>query len=428
MASTEQHELTWWYRAHGAVVPDEAVAAVTGEQAPEQAVWDEERGAWLVPTYAAVRQINLDERQWRPAGVPADEEMMPFGISRADYLAFEGAKKIVSLQGDEHARLHRWWLRVLSERRLSAFQESILRPAVDAAIDRFVERGRAELADELADRVALPINMQLMGIDADEEFQRECLFLISEYHAARMVLRQGRIETLESALELAAQTRAMVMPFVLERRDAEGDDLISLLWRDAPDIFEEPWDEQAICDNVIAMFEGGTHSIVGTGIGGALYLLATRPDLQERVRHGGREAVVAFTEEALRLYGPTVLSPRYAESDAEVCGAQIKQGELVYGLASAAHHDESHYACPHDVDLDRKGLRDHFTFSLGARTCPGHGVSRSAIQETVATAVERLHDLRLDPDAEPPKLWHWSTRKGYAPINVRFTPAKPVGA
>jgi cytochrome P450 len=427
MSTGAQHELTWWYRAHGEIVPEDRVAEVTGEASPGQALWDEERGAWLVPTYAAVRQINLDEEQWRPAGVPVDDELMPFGISREKYLEFEGAKKIVGLKGEEHARLHRWWLRVFSERRLATFQESILRPTVDAAIDRFIESGRAELADELADRVALPINMRLMGIDAGEEFERDTLTLISEYHAARMRLRQGDVESLDHALELAAQTRGMVMPFVLERRSGEGDDLISLLWRDAPDIFDDPWDEQAICDNVIAMFEGGTHSIVGTGIGGALYLLASRPDLQEQVRAGGREAVVAFTEEALRLYGPTVLSPRYAESDVEICGAQIKQGELVYGLASAAHHDESHYTCPHEVDLTRKGLRDHFTFSLGGRTCPGHGVSRTAIQEVVATAVERLHDLRLDPDAEQPQLWHWSTRKGYAPLNVLFTPSNRVG-
>jgi cytochrome P450 len=421
METTEQHELTWWYRAHGNVVPEGQEAAVTGEAPPPQAVWSEPHGAWLVPTYDAVRELNLDETKWRPVGVPVDDDLMPFGVSRAQYLAFEGAKKIVSLRGEEHARLHRWWLRVLSERRLATFQESTLRPIVDAAIDRFSERGRAELADELADRVALPLNLRLMAIDADESFARECQVLISEYHAMRMRLREGRVDLIDEALDLAAAVRGLVLPYVRERRDGTGDDLISLLWRDAPEIFDDPWDEEAIADNVIAMFEGGTHSIVGTGIGGALYLLATRPDLQEEVRAGGRTGVLAFTEEALRLYGPTVFNPRYAEVDTELCGAAVRTGDLVLGLAAAAHHDDTHYACPHQVDLERKGLRDHFTFSFGGRTCPGHGVARAAIQEVVAATVERLHDLRLDPDAPPPQLWHWGTRKGYAPINVLFS-------
>jgi len=423
--SGERRALTAWFERVAVVVPEERVGDVLGTHAPEDIVWDDEKGGWLVPSHRAVKEVNVRGEQWRSSLVPptADATVMAFGVERETYEAFEGARKIVMLTGEEHARVHRWWMRVLSERRLATLCDTIYRPVIDQAIDRFAGRGRAELVDELADRVVLPINLRTMGIEVDEDAEDGWINLLSRYHTARhdLISRGAQPEIVTGALEAARELRALIMPFVRERRAGTGEDLISLLWRDAPDLFDPGWDENAICDNVIVMWEGGTHSLA-TAIGNALHLLASRPDLQEQLRAGGPDAAKAFVEEALRLYGPTVYNGRYAEADTKLCGRHINAGERVFALAAAAGRDGERHACPHEVDLGRKGLRDHFTFSGGPRLCPGHGVARTALREVVATVVERLPELRLDPDAEPPKLWSFYNDRAMSPVNVRFAP------
>jgi cytochrome P450 len=423
MPEAHHRSLAEWYRDNGAEVPEDRRPAVMGELSPAEPVWDEAKRAWIVPTYDAVRAINVDEGQWRSVGAPPDDGEMPFGVTRAEYEAFEGPQKIVMLKGEAHDRLHRWWLKAFSERRLAAMRTEIFAPVVDAAIDRFCERGAAELVDDLADRVALPVNFGMMGISPDAEFESRCLTVVSRYHTGRIRLRAGESEAVEEAVQTAREMRDMIMPFVLAARDG-GDGVIGDLWRAAPDLFDEPWDANAICDNVFAMFEGGTHSMA-TAIGGMLYLLTSRPDLQEAVREGGDEVAKAFVEESLRLYGPTVYNPRFAERDVEFCGASIKQNELVLAYAAAANRDPAHYSCPAEVDLGRKGLRDHFTFTVGPRLCPGHGPARVALLEIAGAVVSRLQDLRFDETKEAPRLWTWSTRRGFAPLHVRFTPSVP---
>ena len=38
--------------------------------------------------------------------------------------------------------------------------------------------------------------------------------------------------------------------------------------------------------------------------------------------------------------------------------------------------DPDTFECPHEIDLNRKALTRHLTFSQGHRTCPGNGISR----------------------------------------------------
>ena len=77
---------------------------------------------------------------------------------------------------------------------------------------------------------------------------------------------------------------------------------------------------------------------------------------------------------------------------------------------------------PYDVDLDRKSPRDHTAFFMGPRSCGGMWLARGELAEMYTGIVERLHDLRLDPDAEPPTM-HGYVVRGYRPLHALFTPA-----
>jgi cytochrome P450 len=261
----------------------------------------------------------------------------------------------------------------------------------------------------------------VMGLPHDDD---AWLARLAELHHTRMELKQrtGQAsvpqEIIDEAFEATREIHELLGPYVEERRSGESEDFIGMLWRDAEATFGEDWQDADIYSATMAMWEGGAGSTPPSTANG-LYLLMTRPGLQDELRAGGAKAVKNFVEESLRLFGPVYFRPRIAQQDVELGGVTVKRGEQVLTLTVAGSRDESHYACPHAVDLERPAPRDHFSFFIGPRTCPGQGLARVELEEAAAVVLDRLHDLRLDPDAEPPRLTGLMTRR-WEPLHALF--------
>jgi cytochrome P450 len=172
------------------------------------------------------------------------------------------------------------------------------------------------------------------------------------------------------------------------------------------------------------MWEGGAGSTPPSTSNG-IYTMLANPELEGELRAGGTDgetAIKNLIEESLRLWGPVYHRPRVARRDTELNGQAIKKGDVALTLTVAGSRDESHYACPHAVDLHRKAPRDHFAFYKGPRTCAGQGLARLELEEAMMAILSRLDDVRLDPDREPPRLTGLFMRR-WEPLHVVFTPA-----
>jgi cytochrome P450 len=394
-----------------------------GIEPGEDLRWDEERGTWLVGSYAAFKEVMTDAERW-PANATSPTAITP-GVDLETYVDFEGGpKKLPFLVGEEHDGLHRWWMRVFSPRQIAEWRELALRPIVHEAIDRFSERGSADLAGELGEVITLPMTLRMMELPSDDDFLARYFRPARAFGALRheLLTHPGDPAVTARAKAVAQELRDLLMPYVLERRSGEGGDLISRLWAVAPELLRPPWDEEAIFANVMALFEAGVSTVSGS-LSYTLHVLAERPDLQERLREEGSEAVQRFVEETLRLYAPALFIRRFAAEDTEFRGATIRKGDPVHTVAIAANRDPERYACPHEIDLGRKGPRDHVAFGFGPRLCPGHAVGRAQMEECVVAVVARLCDLRPDPDAEPGRLVGNAPRVKFDRIPVRFAPS-----
>lgn len=190
------------------------------------------------------------------------------------------------------------------------------------------------------------------------------------------------------------------------------------MWRDAETLFG-PGDRTAdVIGTVNVAFSGGSSSIAAAAAN-YVYILLTRVDLQAGIRAGAEAARSNLVEEALRLYGPTVLRPRVAKRDTQLGGVDIEKGALVILVAGAANLDEARYDHADEVDLDRRAPRDHFTFHAGPRACPGQGLARLQLGTVLSVLVERLVDLRRDPDTEPPR-YQDHFRRQWRPLHALF--------
>jgi cytochrome P450 len=196
---------------------------------------------------------------------------------------------------------------------------------------------------------------------------------------------------------------------------------MALLWAEGPQIMPD-WSMLDMTSWVSGTFFAGTDTTTHA-IENGFYLMMTVPGLQDSLRDGGPKAVSAFAEEVLRLYGAVQFRFRKANEDTELGGVKIKKDDLLLPLHASANRDAGKYAAADEVDLRRRAPRDHLAFSFGPRTCAGQALARAEIEETMAMTLDRLPNLRLDPDAEPPRLRGFLLRS-YRPLHALFTPSR----
>jgi len=352
-----------------------------------------------------------------PAGMK-DEEWTSF-------ISFGSDRTIHHLTGEEHAFRRRWITKTFSNEALARWRESIMIPTLHSELDAFVNRGRAELVTEFADPVTPRMFHRMLGLPVDPDFVTRSNELASE----RFLLKQRQTECdsrpnrelVDRAWAATEEIKKLIEPHVLARQDGTGDDFISMVWRDADDLFGAGWGLEHVLGEILIIWGAGAGTTL-FGMVNQLYLLMKQPDLQDQLRSGGGNAIKAFVEESLRLYGPIVQRPRWALRDVELGGQTIKKGDQVVAIMVAAGRDGQQHACPMQVDLERKGLRTHFSFWQGQHACPGAGVARAMLEVTIEAVLERMYNLRLDPDAAPPRFRYEVTRR-WEPLYALFDAA-----
>jgi len=94
---------------------------------------------------------------------------------------------------------------------------------------------------------------------------------------------------------------------------------------------------------------------------------------------------------------------RRATKDTELAGVKVAAGADLALLLGAANRDERKYENPDDFDITRD-VKQHVGFGFGVHVCLGMHLARMETRVAMNTLFDRLPDLRLDPEAEPPQI------------------------
>lgn len=383
-------------------------------------VRDPKLDVWLVSSYEDVTTVMKQEDgfSFHPTGPKTDlphDEML---------VRVHGGslRRLVFLNGSEHRQLHRWWLDVLSRPKIEVWRSSLIRGIVDATFDRITAAGRAELWDDVAQRIPVRAICAILGLPhADDEFVTRAAEII-DVHAEYFDHRPnpGPELTLKAA-EAADEFFAMVGDTIRERRGGDGDDVISRLWRDGAGMFEN-WNERDVFAQIHNLFLGGKDT-TSLGIANALHVLLTTPGMVAYLRENP-DHIDGFVEESLRLNPPTQFRSRHTVGPTAVGSAEMVGGEQVVPILAAANRDPRKFPHPDEVDVSRRSL--HVTFGYGPRRCVGANLARAEIHEVVSYVVEKLPDMALDVDAADP-VFQGRMLRAYHPLNVTFTALQPAG-
>ena len=168
---------------------------------------------------------------------------------------------------------------------------------------------------------------------------------------------------------------------VQTKRRQPKDDMISFLTQVTYSALGRKLTDLEINGIVYAMIIGGLET-TQYALEEQAQLLCERPGVFAAVKND-REKVRHFIEEGMRLRSPTQgLSTRITSQDEVFQGVTVPAGSLLHLRWAAANIDADEFECPHELQLDRKAVSRHLTFSAGPRVCPGAGISR--LEQTIA--------------------------------------------
>lgn len=142
------------------------------------------------------------------------------------------------------------------------------------------------------------------------------------------------------------------------------------------------------------MVTGGNDTSTGL-LGGAVQLLAERPDQRALARHD----LPATVEELLRLTSPVQGLARTTTRDVTVDGTVIPAGRKTLLLYAAANRDPEVYG-PAADELDvRRQPRHVLALGHGAHHCLGAAAARMTARVALDELLTRIPHFSVDPDA-----------------------------
>ena len=251
---------------------------------------------------------------------------------------------------------------------------------VHGLIDAFVADGRAELNIDFCAAIPLLTITSSFGIPVDQALEVRSQFSNPD----RM------IEILE--------------PIVAARRAEPQDDLISVLVE--AELAEEDGTVHRLSDPEIYSFAilllGAGSGTTWKQMGITLTALLREPALVERVR-ADRTLLRAAIEESLRWEATDPMFSRWVTTDTTLGGVDLPKGSVLHLCLGAANRDPARWERPDEYDIDRPAKPSQ-GFGSGPHICLGMHVARAELFTGISALLDRLPDLRLDPDAPAPEI------------------------
>ena len=337
------------------------------------------------PTYLLlgreVASIALEDDA-RFSSSPAGEAMRPFM-----------GRTILEMEGAEHLRHRKLVAMAFRPKQQLRWEDELVKPLMHELIDDFYDQGKAELVGQVLYRYPIQVIARILGMPREhaDQFQRWAIAIITSSTDP------------ERGKAASTALTEFLKPILAERRADPQDDLISDLVRAEIDGHVLS-DEEILPFLLLLMPAGGETTYRATG--NLLHTLLSRPDVLARV-DADRSLVGDAIEEALRWEPPLLMVARSPKVDVELQGQVMPAGALVIPCVGAANHDPSVAADADEFDLDR-GKTAHLTFGNGPHMCLGMHLARMEMKVALETLLDRLPNLRLDPDAaasaEPPHI------------------------
>jgi cytochrome P450 len=296
---------------------------------------------------------------------------------------------ILAMDPPEHRPHRNLVAEAFRARSLARWESELITPLCHELIDRFAPNGRADLVADLTFEFPVQVIARILGLPQEDyhQFQKWSIELI------------GIEANIERGLAASQSLRDYFAGIVAERRRRPADDLISDLVR--AEVDGERLTDEAIYSFLRLLLPAGAET-TSRSSSNLLFLLLTHPDQYEAVRRD-RSLVPQAIEEGLRFEPPLLTINRTATRDVEIAGVGIPAGADVAPCLGSANHDETRWQDPERFDIFRPSL-PHLAFAFGPHMCLGMHLARLETKVVLNAVMDRLENLRLEPDGADPHI------------------------
>jgi cytochrome P450 len=269
----------------------------------------------------------------------------------------------------------KWWI------------EQWIDSTVRALIDTFEGDGRAELNVDFDAAIPMLTITGSFGVDVEDALD------------VRAAISRGTGDP-EGAYPTMHR---ILMPIISARREVPEDDLISVLCQ--AELSDDEGvhrlsDDEIFSFSFLLLAAGSGTTWKQLGI--TLAALLSHPEILNRVRED-RSLLRRAIEESMRWQSTDPTFARYASRDIEFYGVPVPAGSVMHMCLGAANRDPARWAVPDEYDIDRP-MVPSLVFGNGPHICLGMHVARAEIATAINALLDRLPNLRLDPDAPPPRI------------------------
>jgi cytochrome P450 len=339
------------------------------------------------PTYHVTKWDDVE-------AVLRDGETFSSSIN-AEHIGQYMGELMLAMDGKEHRAYRNLVSHAFRASQLERWDAALVRPTINALLDAIAAAGRADLVTDVTSRYPVQVICGIVGVPLEDTMQ---------FHQWAEQINTGPIHP-KVGMAASRAMRAYLEPIVEDRRTNPQGDLIS-------DLVHAEIDGHKLTDEKIYGFlrlllPAGAETTF-RAMGNALVALLEVPGLYDRVI-ADRTLLPAVIEETLRWETSVTQVSRVATRDTEIGGCPVPAGAAISVLTASANHDEDRYPQSGDFDVDRPA-QNHLTFGTGQHQCLGMHLARMELRVGLDVILDRLPNLRLDPDAARPEIQGFAFR------------------
>jgi cytochrome P450 len=286
-------------------------------------------------------------------------------------------------------------------------------------LDRTVERGEMDLAEDFAVPLPMLVIAEMLGVPAADRprFHRWSEVILNMSYT---IGDRGEAARAADAAfrDVTVEMNAYLTDALAERRAAPKDDLLTRLLNAEVD------GERLTQAEILGFFQlfivGGQETTTNL-INNAVLCFVENPDQLARLR-AAPGLLPSAVEEVLRYRAPLQWMFRVTKRAVTIHGQAIPAGKLVLAVIGSANRDPRAFPDASHFDVTR-APNLHLAFGHGIHFCLGAPLARLEARVALADVLERLQGLAL-ASAEP-----WAPRKalhvhGPARLPIRFEPGR----
>lgn len=359
--------------------------------------YDEKLGMWLVSRYEDIVTVLRDPLTYSDKHGYAAQYASGFFAEFKEILERDGGGFFPDVIKDDppaHTRVRR-----LTEKAFTAHRVASLEPGITKIVAGYIEKLIDKAAgDKVVDGIsdfAAPLTISViceqLGIN---HFNADKIQRWSSAVTAQIGRMQNREQMIENARQIC-DLQNFIIGEMKQREAAPREDMIS----DLVHAHTEDGGKLGFAEAVSlirALIIAGNDT-TATAIGNLLFILATQPEVARTLQDsaGDERLLNRFVEELLRVAPPVRGLAKMTTREVELGGRKLPEHAHLLVLYASGNDDETQFACPREVNLDRGNLGSHVAFGVGIHRCVGASLARMEIKVAAREIVKRIEQIRL---------------------------------